>query len=77
MKVSQIKELLAGYSDDTDLMIAWNDKDQFEYVLDKPLPTQVWERAVEVFDRGDMQDFNDECHYIVVTAKDELEGASK
>ena len=77
MKVSQIKELLAGYSDDTELMIAWNDKDQFEYVLDKPLPTQVWESAVTKFDRGDMQDLNDECHYIVVTAKDELEGASK
>lgn len=73
MKVSQIKELLAGYSDDTELMIAWNDKDQFEYVLDQPLPTQVWERAIARFDRSDMQDFNDECHYLVVLAKDELE----
>lgn len=73
MKVSKIKELLSEYSDDTELMIVWNDKDQFEYVLDKPLPTQVWEKAVEAFNHSDMQDFNDECHYLVVLAKDELE----
>ena len=77
MKVLQVKELLAGYSDDTELMIAWNDKDQFEYVLDKPLPTQVWERAVARFDRSDMQGFNDESHYLVVLAKDELEESKK
>ena len=75
MKVSQIKELLAGYSDDTELMIAWNDREGFEYVLDKPLPTQVWERAVERFDRHDLQDFNDLCNDLVYDASREKESA--
>ena len=74
MKVSQIKELLSAYSDDDELMIAWNDRQGFEYVLDKPLPQEIWEEAVTSFDRSDMQDFNDECHYLVVTAKDKLQG---
>ena len=77
MKVSQIKELLAGYSDDTELMIAWNDQDQYEYILEKPLPTQVWEKAVARFDLGDLQDFNEECGSQVLWAIDQLEVESK
>lgn len=77
MKVSQIKELLAEYSDDTELMIAWNDQDQYEYILDKPLPAEIWQRAVSKFAHHDLQDFNQECHYLVVLAKDELEEVSK
>ena len=72
MKVSQIKELLSAYSDDDELMIAWNDIQGFEYVLDKPLPKEIWEQAVASFDRSDMQDFNDECHSLVVVAKDKV-----
>ncbi len=74
MKVSQVKELLSAYSDEDELMIAWNDKTQFEYILEKELPNEIWQEAVRVFDRADLQDFNDECHSIVVTAKDKIEG---
>lgn len=72
MKVAQIKEYLSAYSDDDELMIAWNDKTQFEYVLDKELPNEIWQEAVRVFDRADLQDFNDECHSLVVVAKDKV-----
>jgi hypothetical protein len=74
MKVSQVKELLSTYSDEDELMVAWNDKTQFEYILEKELPNEIWQEAVRVFDRADLQDFNDECHSIVVTAKDKVEG---
>ena len=72
MKVAQIKEYLSAYSDDDELMIAWNDKTQFEYVLDKELPNEIWQEAVRVFDRADLMDFNDECHSLVVVAKDKV-----
>ena len=72
MKVAQVKEYLSAYSDDDELMIAWNDKTQFEYVLDKELPNEIWQEAVRVFDRADLQDFNDECHSLVVVAKDKV-----
>jgi hypothetical protein len=74
MKVSQVKELLSAYSDEDELMVAWNDKTQFEYILEKELPNEIWQEAVRVFDRADLQDFNDECHSLVVTAKDKIEG---
>ena len=74
MRVKEVKELLAQYSDDDELMIVWNDKTQFEYVVDKELPNEIWQEAVRVFDRSDMQDFNDECHSIIVVAKDRVEG---
>ena len=73
MKVAQIKELLSQYSDDDELMVAWNDRTQFEYVLDNELPLEIWTEAVRVFDRADLQDFNDECHSIVVVAKDKVQ----
>ena len=73
MKVAQIKELLSQYSDDDDLMVAWNDRTQFEYVLESELPIEIWQEAVRVFDRADLQDFNDECHSIVVVAKDKVQ----
>lgn len=72
MKVAQIKEYLSAYSDEDELMIAWNDKTQFEYVLDKELPDEIWQEAVRVFDRADLMDFNDECHSLVVVAKDKV-----
>ena len=74
MQVAYIKELLAQYSDDDDLMVAWNDRTQFEYVLESELPIEIWTEAVRVFDRADLQDFNDECHSIVVVAKDKVQG---
>ena len=74
MKVAQIKELLSQYSDDDELMVAWNDRTQFEYVLDNELPIEIWTEAVRVFDRADLQDFNDKCHSIVVVAKDKVQG---
>jgi hypothetical protein len=72
MKVAQVKELLNAYSDEDELMIVWNDKTQFEYVLDKELPNEIWQEAVRVFDRADLMDFNDECHSLVVVAKDKV-----
>jgi hypothetical protein len=74
MKVKEVKELLSQYSDDDDLMVAWNDRTQFEYVLEGELPIEIWAEAVRVFDRADLQDFNDECHSIVVVAKDKVQG---
>lgn len=74
MKVKQIKEYLSAYSDDDELMIAWNDKTQYEFVLEGELPAEIWSEAVRVFDRADLQDFNDECHSIVIEAKDKVEG---
>lgn len=73
MKVFEIKELLSHYSDDDELMILWNDIKSFEYICDKPLPPEIWEKAVKYFDRGDAQDFNDECHHMVIIAKNEVE----
>ncbi len=74
MKVKEVKELLSQYSDDDELMVAWNDRTQFEYVLESELPIEIWTEAVRVFDRADLQDFNDECHSIVVVAKDKVQG---
>ena len=73
MKVKRVIELLSAYSEDDELMIAWNDREAFEYILDRELPTEIWEKAVTRFDKGDMQEFNDECHYQIVLVKDELE----
>ena len=73
MKVKEVKELLSQYSDDDELMVAWNDRTQFEYVLENELPIEIWTEAVRVFDRADLQDFNDECHSIVVVAKDKVQ----
>ena len=77
MKVSRIKELLSAYADDDELMISWNDKDAFEFVLDRPLPLEIWTRAVERFDRSDMQEFAEDCLYQVIFVKDQLEKESK
>ena len=74
MRVKEVRELLAQYSDDDELMIAWNDRTQFEYVLESELPIEIWTEAVRAFDRADLQDFNDECHSIVVVAKDKVQG---
>ena len=47
MKVAYIKELLSQYSDNDDLMVAWNDRTQFEYVLEGELPIEIWQGAVK------------------------------
>ena len=73
MKVSFVKEILSHYSNDDELMIVWNDIENFEYIYDKPLPPEIWSKAVKYFDRDDMQGFNDACHYMIVIAKDEVE----
>ena len=75
MRVAQVKELLSAYSDNDEPMIAWNDRTQFEYVLDKELPIEIWQQAVKTFDLSDMQGLNDQCHDLVVDAKDKLEEA--
>lgn len=74
MKVKQIKEYLNAYSDEDELMIAWNDKTQYEFIYEGALPDEIWSEAVRVFDRADLQDFNEECNHYVVVAKDKIEG---
>jgi len=74
MKVSTIKEYLNEYSDDDELMIAWNDRTQFEYVCEGELPLAIWQEAVKEFAKADWRDFNEDCHSIVVVAKDKIEG---
>lgn len=80
MRVAQVKELLSAYSDNDELMIAWNDRTQFEYVLDKELPIEIWQQAVKTFDLSDLQHLNDQCHGFVLDAVFQLEtiqGASR
>ena len=68
MKVSQIKELLAGYSDDTELMIAWNDKDDLMIKSD-----QVWQEAILIYEDTSLDGFNDDCRWAVNEAEYKLE----
>lgn len=68
MKVSQIKELLAEYSDDTELMIAFNDKENFMIESD-----QLWSEAVKVYEDSEIYGFNDDCRWAI----NEAERASK
>ena len=68
MKVSQIKELLAGYSDNTELMIAWNDKDDLMIESD-----QVWQEAILIYEDTSLDGFNDDCRWAVNEAEYKLE----
>ena len=72
MKVGAIKKLMSEYSDDTELMIAWFDKDQYEYVFGRELPQAIWEKAVAEYDKADLSEFNEHCDYFVYWAKDQL-----
>ena len=74
MKVKQIKEYLNAYSDEDELMIAWNDKTQYEFIYEGALPDEIWSEAVRRFNRADLQDFNEECHNFVVVAKGKVMG---
>ena len=75
MKVRDAISYLQDINLDDEIMILWNTRDQYEYIYDNQLPLEVWAEAVRVFDRSDMQEFIDECHSLVVVAKDKLEGA--
>ena len=73
MKVRDAISYLQDINLDDEIMILWNTRDQYEYIYDNALPLEIWSEAVRVFDRSDMQEFNDECHSIVVVAKDKIE----
>lgn len=68
MKVSRIKELLAGYSDDTELIISWNDKDDLMIESD-----QVWQEAILIYEDTSLDGFNDDCRWAVNEAEYKLE----
>jgi hypothetical protein len=74
MKVAQVKEYLSAYSDEDELMISWHDKTNFEFIFDKELPDEIWQEAVRIFNRADLQDFMEECHHFVVVAKGKVMG---
>lgn len=63
VKVSQIKELLSAYSDDTELMIAFNDKENLSVDDD-----QTWNKAVQVYDDTELTGFMDDCRWAVSEA---------
>ena len=68
MKVSQIKELLAEYSDDIELMISINSKDDLEVESD-----DLWTNAVKIYEDWDLTGFNNDCEWAI----SEAERASK
>ena len=72
MKVSRIKELLAEYSDDTELMIAWNYKEDFMIESD-----ELWAEAVLFYEDTSLEGFNDDCRWAVSEAEYKLEKVSK
>jgi len=73
MKVSKVIECLNDYSPDDEIMISWWDREGFEYVMDKPLPLEIWEMAVAKFDRSDWSSWSEDTHSFVIVAKDLLE----
>ena len=64
VKVSQIKELLSAYSDDTELMIAFNDKENLSVDDD-----QTWRKAVEIYEDSEIYGFNDDCRWAISEAE--------
>lgn len=64
VKVSQIKELLSEYSDDTELMIAFNDKENLSVDDD-----QTWSKAVEIYEDSEIYGFNDDCRWAISEAE--------
>lgn len=66
VKVSQIKELLSAYSDDTELMIAFNDKENLSVDDD-----QTWSKAVQIYNDRELSGFSDDCQWAVSEAEGE------
>ena len=66
MKVSQVKELLAGYSDDTELMIAWNDKD--DLMIEN---NETWKEAILIYEDTSLDGFMDDCRWAINQAERE------
>jgi len=64
VKVSQIKELLSAYSDDTELMIAFNDKENLSVDDD-----QTWRKAVQIYSDTDLSGFNADCQWAITEAE--------
>lgn len=60
MKVARIKELLSEYSDNDELMIAWNDKENL--LVDDE---QTWSKAVEIYEDSEIYGFNDDCRWAI------------
>lgn len=63
MKVSRIKFLLSTYSDDTELMISWNDKEGFTD------DDQLWSEAVKLYDESALFGFGDDCRWAISEAE--------
>lgn len=66
MKVSRIKELLAEYPDDTELMIAWNDKENF--MIEN---NEIWHEAILIYEDTSLEGFIEDCRWAVNQAERE------
>ena len=71
MKVKEVKELLAQYSDDDELMIAWNDSDILSYISESP-NDKAWSRAVTIYEDSSLEGFGDDCRWAIREALDEV-----
>lgn len=63
MRVSEIKELLAEYSDNDELMIAWNTKEGFTD------SDEVWKEACYIYDFAMLEGFADDCRWAISEAE--------
>jgi hypothetical protein len=52
MKVTELKKQLEAYSDDTELIVMYWDRD-FWSVEDSVVPKEVWEQAVHTYEEGE------------------------
>ena len=52
MKVTELKKQLEAYSDDTELIVMYWDR-EFCTVEDGVVPKEVWEQAVSTFEEGE------------------------
>lgn len=73
MKVSHIKQLLSAYSDNTELMIAFNDKESFYNYWNEPMSDEMWLKAVEVYENNSLEGFGDDCRWAINEAEFQLE----
>lgn len=63
MKVARIKELLSEYSDDTELMVAWNDSEMLNGY--ENTNAETWIKAVRVYEDSEITGFGDDCRWAI------------
>lgn len=63
MKVQDMIRTLMNLNPEEEIICVWYDKAFIEHTLDKPIPKEIWDKAVDVADN----DIEDECGLIADT----------